>query len=108
MPIARHLERHSPPTACAVRLGTALHAGKDLFVAPFDFAQGKPKAYTKIYPFRDTCSLSLASVSVGTSILADDGRYPLPFSHPGCPEAGHVRTFLPANSYAVKRGDRLA
>lgn len=66
---------------------TALHAGKDLIVAPSDFASGKPQAYTETYPLRDTFALSLEGVSVGTSILADDGRYPLPIFPP---EAGSM------------------
>ena len=60
------LERHSQP-----KLGTTLHAGKDLFVAfsPCDepIPRGNP------LPFG-------VGVSVVTSVLTDDGRYPLPIS----------------------------
>jgi len=58
------LERHSPP-----KWSTALHAGKDLFVA-FPSCDGHiPRGNSR--PFG-------VDVSVVTSILADDGRYPLP------------------------------
>ena len=53
--------------------GTALHGGKDLFVALPSFngilPEGSPFAFAQ-------------DVTVVTSILADDGRYPLPFCSP--------------------------
>ncbi len=66
--IACRLERHSPP-----KRSTALHAGKDLFVA-FPSRDGRiPRGDPQ--PFG-------VGVSVVTSILADDGRYPLPIVSP--------------------------
>ena len=50
---------------------TALHAGKDLFVAPLPLDRILPEG---------SLELSLLGVTVVTSILADDGRYPLPIS----------------------------
>ncbi len=57
-----------------------MHAGKDLIVSPLQFP-GELALTVEI-----TCAkshqgvflLSLKDVSVGTSILADDGSYPLP------------------------------
>jgi hypothetical protein len=62
--VAIGLERHS-----TLANGTALHAGKDLFVA-FPSRDG-PIPLGNSQPFG-------VDVSVVTSILADDGRYPLP------------------------------
>jgi hypothetical protein len=71
--------------------GTALHAGKDLFVAPFQLPGGSPFAYA-----RGDFSLSGKIVSVVTSILADDGRYPLPIS-PLPKQAGACSDFPPCH-----------
>ncbi len=91
--VASGLKRHFPP-----KRDTALHAGKDLFVAlpAFDgtLPEGSPFAFAQ-------------GVSVGTSILADDGRYPLPIFHSPIGERKHVRTFLPYETCA-RTGDCLA
>ena len=46
---------------------TALHPSKDLAVAPFDFAQGKPQTYMKTEPLRALSFLSEQDISVRTS-----------------------------------------
>lgn len=67
--VAKRLERHS-----ALASGTALHAGKDLIVAP------PPR--DGIIPLGNSQPFGV-DVTVGTSVLADDGRYPLPSCLPG-------------------------
>lgn len=65
---------------------TILHKSKDLAVSPFDFALGKPKVYTKIYPFLDTCSFrsrrhcSHLLDQHAVRQVNPDGYYPLPSS----------------------------
>ena len=60
--VALGLKRHS-----ALAGGTALHAGKDLVVAPL--------SRDRIIPLGNLIAFA-QSVTVGTSVLADDGRYP--------------------------------
>ncbi len=62
--ITCQLERHSQPEP-----GTTLHTGKDLFVAGLLCSKRIPRGNPE--PLG-------VGVSVVTSILTDDGRYPLP------------------------------
>lgn len=107
--ITGRLERHPPPQLCRCWRDTALHAGKDLFVAPSSFDEILPEGSLGLSPSASLWSplssptfakppLSLIrddSAKVGL----DDGRYPLPVSQPQFCQTkvglGHVRTFLP-------------
>lgn len=96
--IAHRLERHSPP-----KRGTALHAGKDLLVAPPSYDGIIPRRESSAFRHRRHCRH-----------LYPCGRRALPATHLlakrlhpfGCPDAGHVRTFLPPHLFSVA-GDRL-
>lgn len=88
MRVAAHLKRHSRMRRLRDATGTALHRGKDLAVAFCVLPRGLIRKLTLADPY----FVSKERVSVRTSRLAPDGRYPLPFCAAFRP-AG-VRTFL--------------
>ena len=66
----------SPQAAHSTKSSPALHLGKDFAVAPSRFSA---KLTLKL-SFRGARALSRAGVSVRTSWITPDGRYPLPLS----------------------------
>ena len=65
--VADTLERHSQP-----KLGTALRPGKDFAVSPPTSPPGLIRTFVRML------RSFVRSVSARTSLLAEDGRYPLP------------------------------
>ena len=63
----------TPATTSQMLAGTALHGGKDLVVALLRHRRTIPRGNSSPFGY---------DVSVGTSAIAGDGRYPLPFCLP--------------------------